>query len=128
LAKDLGDPLSRPFCSFLLRFRRVGSSCSPASSFERRVRSAFLPTTALFDWTLPATAQVVLAPGVKCRLQLKRRVAHSANEMFGLDADEERYPEIVPVCQLHTIRTREINCEAGLLTVEMTVAFCKYLR
>ena len=36
----------------------------------------------------------------------KRRVRHSAAEMFDLVADVERYPEFVPQCQALKIRQR----------------------
>ncbi|MGA8324179.1 MAG: SRPBCC family protein, partial [Xanthobacteraceae bacterium] len=37
----------------------------------------------------------------------KRRVRHSASEMFDLVADVERYPQFVPLCQSLRIRRRE---------------------
>ena len=36
----------------------------------------------------------------------KRRVRHSASEMFDLVADVERYPEFVPLCGALKIRQR----------------------
>ena len=36
----------------------------------------------------------------------KRRVRHSAEKMFDLVADVERYPEFVPMCQALKVRQR----------------------
>ena len=36
----------------------------------------------------------------------KRRVHHTAQQMFDLVADVERYPEFVPLCQALKIRQR----------------------
>ena len=36
----------------------------------------------------------------------RRRVAHTADQMFDLVADVERYPEFVPLCQQLKIRQR----------------------
>ena len=36
----------------------------------------------------------------------KRRVGHSADEMFDLVADVERYPEFVPLCTALKVRQR----------------------
>jgi coenzyme Q-binding protein COQ10 len=37
----------------------------------------------------------------------RRAVAHSADAMFALVADVERYPEFVPLCESLTVRSRE---------------------
>lgn len=54
----------------------------------------------------------------------KRRVQHSAAQMFDLVADVERYPEFVPMCQALRIRQRTQNPD-GTETViaDMTVSF-----
>ena len=54
----------------------------------------------------------------------KRRVQHSAAQMFDLVADVERYPEFVPMCQSLRIRQRLQNSD-GTETViaDMTVSF-----
>jgi coenzyme Q-binding protein COQ10 len=54
----------------------------------------------------------------------KRRVNHSAAEMFDLVADVERYPEFVPLCQSLKVRKR-IAGPAGVevLVADMTVAY-----
>ena len=40
------------------------------------------------------------------RFSSKRRVHHTASQMFDLVADVERYPEFVPLCQSLKIRQR----------------------
>src|SRR5262249_40118331 len=50
-----------------------------------------------------------------------RHVAHSVDEMFGLVAEVERYPEFVPFCQGHAIRSRRVRDDVELLTTDMTV-------
>lgn len=58
------------------------------------------------------------------QFQSKRRVRHSAAEMFDLVADIERYPEFVPLCSALKIRhrtTRADGCE--VVTADMTVSF-----
>jgi coenzyme Q-binding protein COQ10 len=54
----------------------------------------------------------------------KRRVKHSASDMFDLVADMERYPEFVPLCQSMRVRRRTTGGE-GIETAvaEMTVAY-----
>jgi coenzyme Q-binding protein COQ10 len=54
----------------------------------------------------------------------KRRVRHSASEMFALVADVERYPEFVPLCRALKVKSRAAN-EDGLevLVAGMTVAY-----
>ena len=51
-----------------------------------------------------------------------RHVAHSVDEMFSLVADVERYPEFLPFCQGHAIRSRRVRDNVELLTTDMTVA------
>ncbi len=54
----------------------------------------------------------------------KRRVRHSAAEMFDLVADVERYPEFVPMCRGLKVRQRtpeEENIE--VIVADMTVSF-----
>lgn len=55
--------------------------------------------------------------------QAKRRVYHSADEMFELVADVERYPEFVPLCRRHAIRSREQRAGIEILTTDITVAY-----
>ncbi len=53
-----------------------------------------------------------------------RRVSHTAEHMFDLVADVERYPEFVPLCQALKIR-RSSDAGEGVRVVvaDMTVAF-----
>src|SRR6202789_4486725 len=54
----------------------------------------------------------------------KRRVQHSASQMFDLVADVERYPEFVPLCRSLKIRTRPPNPDGTeIFVADMTVAF-----
>jgi coenzyme Q-binding protein COQ10 len=54
----------------------------------------------------------------------RRRVRHSAAEMFDLVADVERYPEFVPLCSDLTVTDRKASAD-GVETVvaDMTVSF-----
>jgi len=54
----------------------------------------------------------------------KRRVRHSAAEMFDLVADVEHYPEFVPMCRDLKIRQRTPQ-EGGIevIVADMTVSF-----
>jgi len=58
------------------------------------------------------------------RFSSKRRVLHSAPEMFDLVADVERYPEFVPLCHSLKIRQRTPR-ENGIevIVADMTVSF-----
>ena len=53
----------------------------------------------------------------------KRRVAHSAPDMFDLVADVEHYPEFVPLCQAMRIIRRTKNGERDVVVAQMTVAY-----
>jgi coenzyme Q-binding protein COQ10 len=54
----------------------------------------------------------------------KRRVRHSAEHMFDLVADVERYPEFVPLCRDLRVRQRNAQGEgAEVLIADMTVAY-----
>jgi coenzyme Q-binding protein COQ10 len=54
----------------------------------------------------------------------KRRVLHSAEKMFDLVADVERYPEFVPLCQSLKIRQRTPNPDGTEIVIaDMTVSF-----
>ncbi len=52
-----------------------------------------------------------------------RRVQHSAENMFFLVADIERYPEFVPLCEALTIRSRQEDAGHEILIADMTVAY-----
>ena len=58
------------------------------------------------------------------RFSNKRRVAHSAEQMFDLVADVERYPEFVPLCQSLTVRQRTPKPDGTEIVIaDMTVSF-----
>jgi coenzyme Q-binding protein COQ10 len=54
----------------------------------------------------------------------KRRVLHSAPQMFDLVADVERYPEFVPLCYQLKIRQRTPKSDGTEIVIaDMTVSF-----
>jgi coenzyme Q-binding protein COQ10 len=54
----------------------------------------------------------------------RRRVRHSAGDMFNLVADVERYPEFVPLCRELRVRRRIPEPEGvEIIVAEMTVAY-----
>jgi coenzyme Q-binding protein COQ10 len=54
----------------------------------------------------------------------KRRVRHTAAEMFELVADVERYPEFVPLCRALKVRERQSEPDGTeVLVADMTAAY-----
>ena len=54
----------------------------------------------------------------------KRRVRHSASDMFDLVADMEKYPAFVPLCSALKVRSRTEKGEGvSVVIAEMTVAY-----
>lgn len=54
----------------------------------------------------------------------KRRVRHSADKMFDLVADVERYPEFVPLCGSLRVRERKTTGEGvEVIVADMSVAY-----
>jgi len=54
----------------------------------------------------------------------KRRVRHSASEMFDLVADVESYPQFVPMCSALVVRQRSPAGEGiEVIVADMTVSF-----
>jgi coenzyme Q-binding protein COQ10 len=54
----------------------------------------------------------------------KRRVRHSAVEMFDLVADGEKYPDFVPLCSALKVRSRaDKGAGVTVLVADMTVAY-----
>jgi coenzyme Q-binding protein COQ10 len=54
----------------------------------------------------------------------KRRVRHSAEKMFDLVADIERYPEFVPMCKALKVRQRTPKPDGSeVIVADMTVSF-----
>lgn len=58
------------------------------------------------------------------RFDTERTVAHSAEAMFALVADVDRYPEFVPLCEKLSVRGRQ-SAGGGreVLIADMTVAY-----
>jgi coenzyme Q-binding protein COQ10 len=56
-----------------------------------------------------------------------RRIDHSADDMFALVADVERYPEFVPLCEQLRVLKRVPQGDQEIVTATMTVAY-KVLR
>jgi coenzyme Q-binding protein COQ10 len=52
-----------------------------------------------------------------------RRVKHSADEMFSLVADVDRYPEFVPFCERLTVRGRRTEGGRETLVADMTIGY-----
>jgi coenzyme Q-binding protein COQ10 len=52
-----------------------------------------------------------------------RRVPHSAEEMFDLVADVEKYPLFLPLCEALRIRRREERDQRPTLVADMTIAY-----
>jgi coenzyme Q-binding protein COQ10 len=53
----------------------------------------------------------------------KRRVKHSAADMFDLVADVERYPEFVPLCRAMRVMRRTRTDDREVIVAQMTVAY-----
>lgn len=54
----------------------------------------------------------------------KRRVRHTAADMFDLVADVKKYPEFVPLCSALTVKSRSERDDGTIVLVaDMTVAY-----
>jgi coenzyme Q-binding protein COQ10 len=53
----------------------------------------------------------------------RRRVRHSAGDMFDLVADVERYPEFVPLCRAMRVIQRTQLADREIVIAEMQVAY-----
>ncbi len=53
----------------------------------------------------------------------RRRVKHSADDMFDLVADVEHYPEFVPLCRAMRVLRRTQYDDREIIVAEMTVAY-----
>jgi coenzyme Q-binding protein COQ10 len=53
----------------------------------------------------------------------KRRVRHTATQMFDLVADVEKYPQFVPLCSALTIKSRTEKDGMTVIVADMTVAY-----
>jgi coenzyme Q-binding protein COQ10 len=52
-----------------------------------------------------------------------RRVPFTADQMFAVVADIERYPEFVPLCEALTVTAREVGSTHTTLTAIMSVGY-----
>ncbi|MFB2551626.1 type II toxin-antitoxin system RatA family toxin [Ensifer soli] len=57
------------------------------------------------------------------QFETRRSVNHTAEQMFDLVADVERYPEFLPLCEGLTVRSRKERDDKALLIAEMTVGY-----
>lgn len=57
------------------------------------------------------------------KFETSRRVKHSADDMFALVADVERYPEFVPLCEALRVVGRRRDGDRETVTAAMTVAY-----
>lgn len=57
------------------------------------------------------------------KFNTERRVAHSAEDMFALVADIERYPEFVPLCERLVVKARQPEGLREILVADMTVGY-----
>ena len=53
----------------------------------------------------------------------RRRVQHSAANMFALVADVEGYPEFVPLCKSLKVRRRTTENGREVIVADMTIAY-----
>jgi coenzyme Q-binding protein COQ10 len=53
----------------------------------------------------------------------KRRVGHTAADMFDLVADVEKYPQFVPLCTAMRVRSRTPKGETTVVIAAMTAAY-----
>lgn len=53
----------------------------------------------------------------------QRRVKYSAQDMFRLVADVERYPEFVPFCERLTVRGRRSEGDREILVADMAIGY-----
>lgn len=69
----------------------------------------------------PGPSQFSLMP----HFTTSRRAAHSAEDMFALVADVERYPEFLPLCEVLTVKSRVPTDDGAgeVITADMTVAY-----
>ncbi|MBX3577963.1 MAG: type II toxin-antitoxin system RatA family toxin [Rhizobiaceae bacterium] len=57
------------------------------------------------------------------QFETARPVRHSAERMFALVADVERYPEFLPLCEALTVRSRKERDGRAILVADMTVGY-----
>lgn len=52
-----------------------------------------------------------------------RRVPYTAEQMFDLVADVEKYPQFLPLCEALTLRSREVKGETTVLVATMVAGY-----
>lgn len=57
------------------------------------------------------------------KFETRRPVKHSAEQMYALVADIEKYPEFLPLCEALAIRSRKERDGKALLLADMTVGY-----
>jgi coenzyme Q-binding protein COQ10 len=57
------------------------------------------------------------------KFEIRRPVKHSAEKMYALIADVERYPEFLPLCEALAIRSTKERDGKTLLLADMTVGY-----
>lgn len=57
------------------------------------------------------------------QFETTRRVQHTADEMFRLVADVEKYPQFLPLCKSLTVKSERERDGRTLLVADMTVAY-----
>jgi coenzyme Q-binding protein COQ10 len=55
--------------------------------------------------------------------ETRRRVPFTAEQMFAVVADVERYPEFVPLCEQLVVKQREVGSTHSTLTATMSVGY-----
>jgi coenzyme Q-binding protein COQ10 len=57
------------------------------------------------------------------KFEIRRPVKHSAEKMYALVADVEKYPQFLPLCEALSIRSRKERDGKALLIADMTVGY-----
>jgi Oligoketide cyclase/lipid transport protein len=57
------------------------------------------------------------------KFEIRRPVKHSAEKMYALVADIERYPQFLPLCDALSVRSRKERDGKTLLLADMTVGY-----
>lgn len=57
------------------------------------------------------------------KFEIRRPVKHSAEKMYALVADVEKYPQFLPLCEALTVRSSKERDGKTLLVADMTVGY-----
>lgn len=60
------------------------------------------------------------------QFDIVRRVRHSADGMYALVADVERYPEFVPLCDSLIVEERKFVPDGEVITAAMTASYLRF--